>query len=309
MSAFETAVVVVAVWAAVTALLARAAVRRNPPAGAFVTVDGVTLHYVAEGRSDARALVLLHGNGAMIQDFVISGVLALAARHYRVIAFDRPGFGHSPRPRLSLWTPSAQARLIDKALDALAIREPIVLGHSWGTLVALALAERRAVHGLVLVSGYYFPTARKDVWFLTGPAIPFLGDLLAYTVAPVVSALIWPWLVRRIFAPGPVPRAFRKGFPKALALRPSQLRAAAEDTAVMIPSAARQSLTYAAIDRPTVVIAGDGDRIVEPEQAPRLNEILPRALLRIERGEGHMLHHAAPERIVDAVRLVDTWPA
>jgi pimeloyl-ACP methyl ester carboxylesterase len=38
---------------------------------------------------------LLHGNGGMIQDFESSGLIDLAAKSYRVIVFDRPGFGHS----------------------------------------------------------------------------------------------------------------------------------------------------------------------------------------------------------------------
>jgi pimeloyl-ACP methyl ester carboxylesterase len=61
-------------------------------------------------------LVLLHGNGSMIEDFQSSGLIDLAATKYRVIAFDRPGFGHTPRPRSTIWTPEAQADLIAAAL-------------------------------------------------------------------------------------------------------------------------------------------------------------------------------------------------
>ena len=39
----------------------------------FVTVDGVRLHYLERGRGDP--LVLLHGNGTMNQDFMISGIV------------------------------------------------------------------------------------------------------------------------------------------------------------------------------------------------------------------------------------------
>lgn len=48
------------------------------------------------------------------------------------------------------------------------------MGHSWGTLVALEIALRfpERVRGLVLISGYYFPTARVDSLILGIPAIP-----------------------------------------------------------------------------------------------------------------------------------------
>lgn len=81
--------------------LAKRAQRANPPQGQFIEIDGVRLHYVERGTG--KPLVLLHGNGSMIQDFESAGLIDLAARHYRVIVFDRPGFGHSSRPRSVIW--------------------------------------------------------------------------------------------------------------------------------------------------------------------------------------------------------------
>jgi pimeloyl-ACP methyl ester carboxylesterase len=84
---------------------------------------------------------------------------------YRVIIFDRPGFGHSERPRGRVWTAAEQAELLHKALLQLGVERPVVVGHSWGTLVALALAVRHLadIAGLALLSGYYFWTLRPDV--------------------------------------------------------------------------------------------------------------------------------------------------
>ncbi|MBV0893568.1 alpha/beta hydrolase, partial [Paracoccus sp. Z118] len=146
--------------AAVNHLLARKAERDNPPAGSFLNVNGVRLHYLERG--NGAPLVLLHGNGSMIQDFETSGLIELAARKYRVIVLDRPGYGHSERPRDRIWTAEAQADLIHDALAQLGIARATVLGHSWGCLVAVALARKYPdlVGGLVLASGYYFPTAR-----------------------------------------------------------------------------------------------------------------------------------------------------
>ena len=60
--------------------------------------------------------------------------------------------------------PAQQAELLHTALRQLGVERPVVAGHSWGTLVALALAERHQadVAGLVLLSGYYFWTLRPD---------------------------------------------------------------------------------------------------------------------------------------------------
>src|SRR5215212_1283605 len=124
--------------------LARQAERRNPPEGKFVTIDGVRLHYIERGTGST--IVLLHGNGTMARDFVLSGVFDLLCKDYRVIAFDRPGFGFSNRPRGRVWTPNAQAALLQKALRRLDVERAVVVGHSWGTLVAVALALRDQIH-------------------------------------------------------------------------------------------------------------------------------------------------------------------
>ena len=141
--------------------------------------------------------MLLHGNGSMIQDFEFSGLIKRASKNYRVIAFDRPGFGHSERPRNVVWTPERQAALINDALRRLSVSEAVVLGHSSGASVAIALALKypALVRGLLLASGYYYPTARPGFIGLSVPAWPVVGDIIGHTIAPLVGRLIWPPLI------------------------------------------------------------------------------------------------------------------
>jgi hypothetical protein len=54
--------------------------RKNPPVGSFIECDGVRLHYLERGDATAPCVVLFHGNGAMIQDFLTSGLVDLLAR-------------------------------------------------------------------------------------------------------------------------------------------------------------------------------------------------------------------------------------
>jgi len=113
----------------------REAERRHPLIGRFLDEDGVRLHYIERGQGEP--LVLIHGNGTMIQDFIVSGLVDQLAERYRVIVIDRPGYGYSSRPG-QVWTPNAHAQLFRKALAQLGIEHATVYGHSWGTLVAVA---------------------------------------------------------------------------------------------------------------------------------------------------------------------------
>jgi pimeloyl-ACP methyl ester carboxylesterase len=251
-------------------------------------------------------VVLFHGNGSMIQDFMISGLVDLLAQNNRVVCFDRPGFGYSQRPRFRFWTAETQAALFVKAFNQLGVRDPVVLGHSWGVLVAIALSFRKdyPIRGLVLMSGYYFPTWRWDVWLMSGPAVPIVGDLVSYTVAPIISWAVLPGAFRKIFAPRSVPQNFKNQFPSSLALRPKQLRAAAEESALLVPTAAQFQSLYPNIDCQVRILHGAEDQVIEPKQARDLHQALPRSDLRFVQNAGHMVTHSDPAAIATTVSLL-----
>ena len=280
--------------------------RRHPPLGKFIELEGVKLHYIERGPPDGPVLAMLHGNGTLLQDLMLSGIVDAAAQKFRVICFDRPGFGHSSRPRSVIWSADRQGQLFCDALSRIGVSETVVLGHSWGTLVALAMAARnsRLVRGLVLVSGYYFPTWRVDVMIASTAAIPIIGDILRYTVSPISSWLALPVFAKKVFAPTSVPDVVKRAYPKLLLIRPGQLRAVAEDSALMVPAAAALSLAYRRIRCPTAIVAGQEDKIVKSEQADRLKQALPHAAITSVPGAGHMLHYFVPEEIAQAAEVV-----
>lgn len=279
----------------------RAASRAHPPHGRFMQIDGVRLHYLESGFG--VPVVLLHGLGSMVEDFELSGVLEKAGNAHHVIAFDRPGYGYSTRPRRVAWTPLAQARLIRAALDKLGIADSIIVGHSWGSLVALAYALEfpAQTRGVVLASGYYFPTARPDALLLVPPAIPVLGMLLRHTLSPVVARLLWPAWLRILFSPLPVPGYFAR-FPTWRALQPEQLRTVGQESAMLLPAVLAMRRRYSELKPRAVILAGADDRYVDAKShSERLHGLLPTSTYRPVAGAGHMVHHADPQTIVQAI--------
>jgi pimeloyl-ACP methyl ester carboxylesterase len=199
------------------------------------------------------------------------------------------------------------------ALKQIGVHNPVVLGHSWGALVAIAFGLRTdyPIRGLVLASGYYFPTWRLDVWIMSGPAIPILGDLIRYTVAPIISWAILPIVFRKIFEPRSVPNSFKDGFPKSLMLRPKQLRAAAEESAFLVPAAAHFQASYSNLRCPVRIFHGTGDQVSPPEQARHLDHTLRDSELHLVQGAGHMVTYVDCTGIaqaVDAMRYAVPFP-
>jgi pimeloyl-ACP methyl ester carboxylesterase len=279
--------------------------RENPPRGKFIEVDGVRLHYLDRGQG--QTVVLLHGNGTMAKELELSGLLDLASEKYRVIAFDRPGYGYSERPRSAIWNPITQAHLISRALQQLGIEQPVVVGHSWGTMVAIALGleQPEYVRSLLLLSGYYYPTPRLDVALFSPPALPVIGDLMRYTISPLLGRLIWPAMVRKLFAPAKTPARFKNEYPVWMGLRPSQIRASAEEIALMIPSADKLSTRYHELKMPVVIMAGASDLHAIPKlHSQRLHKEFPQSELILVPEVGHMIQHTVPQQVMAALDRV-----
>jgi pimeloyl-ACP methyl ester carboxylesterase len=295
---------ILAAMAILNMVLAALAERRHPPTGSFMEVNGARLHY--SDRGTGRPVLLLHGNAVTGDDYNTSGVAEQLVGSYRVLIFDRPGFGYSARPRGRVWTAGQQADLIHAAMGRLGVERAVVVGHSWGTLVALALAERHPAStvGLVLLSGYYFPAPRLDALLVAPAAVPVLGDILRYTISPLFGRLMMPLMKRAMFAPAAVTERFRREYSTSLAVRPSQLRATAQDGALMMSDAAGLSAGYDAMVAPVAIVAGDGDKVVGSEHARRLQDALPHGRMLMIEGAGHMVHHIATKQVVDAIEQV-----
>ncbi len=276
--------------------------QENPASGKSIEVDGIHLNYIERGQG--QPVVLFHGNGTMAKELDVSGLLDLASKKYRVIAFDRPGYGYSERPHSTIWDPIAQARLLYRALQQLGIEQPVVVGHSWGTMVAIALAleQPKYVSSLLLLSGYYYPTPRLDVTLFSPPALPLIGDLMRYTISPLLGRVAWPVMVRKLFAPAKTTARFKNEYPVWMGLRPSQIRASSEEVALMIPAAAKLSKRYQELKMPVVIMAGASDLHVIPKlHSQRLHKELPQSELILVPEVGHMIQHSVPQQVFEAI--------
>jgi pimeloyl-ACP methyl ester carboxylesterase len=119
--------------------------------------------------------------------------------------------------------------------------------------------------------------------------------------------MLMPVTIAAIFAPNPVPPEFLERSGAALAMRPTQLRADAEDLAALRPFLEQESKRYADIRVPTVVITGDADRILSPQKQSRaMAAAVPGARLVVLPGVGHMPQYARPAQVLAEIEgLID----
>lgn len=269
----------------------------------FINIDGTNLHFVIRG--SGRPVVLIHGNPGSCQDW--TGVYPLLAARFCAFAFDRPGHGHSDRPRHNgNVTVEVQANLLKSALAICGVERPILVGHSWGAALALiyALSYPDEVSGLVLLAPAIYESDDGVSFLSKVPAWPVIGDVVNALFTPLLSA----WLVRtdlaKAFAPNQVPKHYLRHTLSEWT-RPSKVKWYSVDDALLNASLARFGPLYESLDLPIVIVTGDSDLIVPAkENALRLAQVLPQARLQILKKTGHQIPLVRPDAVIEAVEMV-----
>ena len=269
------------------------------------TIDlggGRSLHAVQAGTG--ADLLLIHGALATHQDW-LSGPFAALARTFRVTAIDRPGHGLSLRPRFE-GTPRDQARQIKAALDRLGVERPIVVGHSLGGLVALALAEQFPgyAESLVLLAPIAFPEVRLLEHTLLAPrALPLMGPFLSSLGEATIDRPVLDLTHELMFWPQDVPAAWKDAYPFHQVQTATAMIAEGEDAAAILPFSPAGTIDFRQVKRPVRILAGTSDKILDLSRHARpLAALLPDARLTELPAIGHMLHHSAPDALLAAVR-------
>jgi pimeloyl-ACP methyl ester carboxylesterase len=249
-------------------------------------------------------LVLVHGAVTTNHDWRVGPAEALA-RHFRVTIVDRPGHGRSRRPRF-IGTPRDQAAQLAKGLDRLGVERPVMAGHSFGALVALALAEQqpKLLAGLVLVSPLAFPEPRFLEHLLMAPrSLPVVGPLFSGLAhAMRLDRNMLPVVQRVMFSPDPVPDHWRDSFPYDEMTEAAEMVFQGEDAASTLPISPAATVALATIETPAYILAGSADKVADPlRHAVPLSRLLPNARLFEIEGAGHMLHHTHSESVIEAI--------
>lgn len=302
-------VVLLSAAATYTAVRSSAIEAAYPATGDFVEVDGIKLHYVADGvaRDDQPAIVVVHGASSNTRDLKL-GLADTLSQHYRVITFDRPGFGWSERPdgRGAL-DPAEQAALLSHAVEKLEIGRHILVGHSWaGSLVlSYALDHPQKLDGVLALAPATHPWPGGVAWYYTVTAAPFVGELFARTLLLPLAELRMEGGTRSVFRPQtpPIDYVQLAGIP--LILRPSSFRANAIDVAGLYEFVVRQSPKYSGIRVPLTVISGREDTTVWPTiHTAALEREVPGARVIVLDDVGHMPHYARPDLIKSEIDLL-----
>ena len=289
----------------------RRAERQAPADGQFLDVDGARLHYVEIGPEETGAppIVLIHGLGGQLRNFTYALTQRLPGR--RLIVVDRPRSGYSTVPAGVEPGLAAQAALVARAIAALGLERPLVVGHSLGGAVALALAldHPDAVGALALIAP--LTQAQDEVpsvfrGLVAGGESKLGRAIVANLLAVPLGAATGKQTEAAVFAPETAPADFAVHGGGVLALRPGNVYAAMYDIRAAHDEIAALVARYATLTLPVSILYGRGDNLLDYRlHGETTAAAIPGARLQLVDG-GHMLPVTQPDLTAAFIRAAST---
>ncbi len=310
MSILLTLILIVAVIVAGLVLFAANTARKVesavPPSGQFIEIDGQRLHYVDTGGT-GPAVVMIHGLGGTLWNYTYALVDKLSGE-FRVIAVDRPGSGYSERADGAPANLTAQAGTLAKFMRALGLKQPLLVGHSLGGALSLAIAlDHPDCAGAVALIAP-LTHAQDDVPEpFQGLDInsPVMRKIIAWTLAIPLSIRNAPALLKIVFGPDAVPADFPTRGGGLLSLRPKSFYNTSSDLTAVNEDLPGIMKRYGGLGIPLGMLFARGDLILDyRRQGEAMKRQCPALDLVLMDGHGHMLPVTAPDATADLIRRV-----
>lgn len=249
------------------------------------------IHWVEQGEAQRPAVVLLHGLGGDAKFWTVEQ--PALARHYRVLAIDLRGSGLS-RGSTSAFSIDELASDVLHVLDEAGLASAHIVGFSLGGTVAQAIALKapRRVDRLVLAATFPSVNAQSRL-FLQALASLYRSG----ATSRQMYELIVPWLFSTGFLSSPEAVPYL-----AYVEDPTDLQTPADWLRLLDAMLAHDATARLGTIRvPTLVIAGDEDRLASLDDARALGDGIPEATLKVLPG-GHLMNVESPDAFLSSIR-------
>jgi pimeloyl-ACP methyl ester carboxylesterase len=245
-----------------TAVTARRVEQALPPRGQFIDVSGARIHYLDQGAGPP--IVILHGLGGQIGNFTYA-LLERLTDEFRVILMDRPGSGYSRRAPGGTGRLPEQAAIVAEFIRKLGLQRPLLVGHSLGGAVALAVAldHPDVVKGLALVAPLTHAPKKVPAPFRAiDIKSNFLRSLVAWTVATPIGIRLGKSILDAIFSPDPAPADFPIRGGGILGLRPRSFCNTSSDMRAVNFDLGKLVARYSSLQLPVRILYGTSDQVL-----------------------------------------------
>lgn len=272
----------------------------NTLADKYVTIDGLKIRYLEAG--SGPALVFLHGGSlGSSADVFRRNLAGFAAKGFRALAFDYPGFGLSDTPEDH--SVAYRRQMITKFQDALGLKKIVLMAHSQagGFAVPLALKEpERYSHVVIMGTGSLLPP-NDDAPKKDRPGQEEEAELREPTIEDTRKQLEWNLFHTELLTPEEL--ALRHKHSTGKAFEAAVLRTKSEKAKGNKASEGKDEVPMwkrvVELKMPVLMIYGRQDRSWAAIRAEKLKQIYPQLELHILEGCKHMVPWDVEKELLD----------
>lgn len=245
----------------------------------FCKLNGLTIRYYDGGALNYRTVLLLHseyGDARMNWESILPDL----TEKYYTIAPDLPGYGGSDP--LEMHSLDAVADWVAQFLNSLEVKQAVVVGVSWGALVARLLAAR-------------YPEVVTALVVASGGALPAQGCVRMVADLPIIGGRIFGQMAGSALTPV----ALRVLVHDKKCLTDAMIAQIQEERLGMVHTLKLLTLSPTPEKRrtaaPALVLWGENDTLTPPELGKQVQSLLPGAELTWIAKCGHLPHLEEPD--------------
>jgi pimeloyl-ACP methyl ester carboxylesterase len=269
--------------------------------GAYVTINDVKIRFKQIGTGPD--LLFIHGVPGSIEDW--ESLIPVLSPRYRLTLYDRPGHGFSSAENIE-YNLEHNARIAFGLIDKLQLKDVIVIGHSYGGSIVMAMAVQKtlSVKGFIAVGGTSYEVRHIDPLFCI-IRLPLIGRGFASIASVTVGAGMVAEGIEQAFHPNL--KAIPAGFTnrrKTIWLQTRVICTIAREELNLNHDLQRIIPRYRDIQKSFIIIHGSDDLLVPSDDSRRLHSVLPNSRLIILKNTGHQVQYAQSGAIVKAIDLM-----
>ena len=272
----------------------------QPDRSGFLEADEHTLYWELFGKGDREVVCLL--NGLAMHTGAWYGFLPRLRPDYDVLLWDYPGQGRSSTADVP-YDLDGIASYLARLLDAIGAERIHLVGISYGGFVALEFARQFSarLHTLVL-SGIILS---HETLFEMYEEL----SLRFYRSGPEAFDLYTRYMYEKIFGEAFVTAAgperletMRTNFHQRYHQRTTALIRLTEAQDPFFAALDARLPEYRAMTAPTLIIAGDEDRVMAPKAEKKIAAVLPNSRFELIESSGHVVYLEQPDRFFAMMR-------
>lgn len=230
----------------------------------FLKINHLKIHYQTSG--EGKTVVLLHGWRDNLQNFV--SLYSHLKKDFKVFSIDLPGFGKSDLPN-TVWNTSDYAHLIMSFFEQLQIKNPILIGHSFGGKISTQIATSIPLDKLVLVNSSGIKPTRKLSYYFKVMPRKIAKKIVEKIIPKKIANHIIEFSKKRI---GSDDYRNASGI-----IREILIKTVNDDVRSFLPN----------IKTPTLLIWGENDKETPVSSGKLMSKLIPNSKLIILKNTGH----------------------